>query len=123
MAVSRAFGDTQFKTLSSPDIRAQMPMHKLEESLVTPLPEVKSEFITPKTEFAILATDGVWDVMSPQSAVSFVRTKLFELKDLQKVSKELTQEAIRNGSVDNVTAIVMTFNSTLVTANSLSKKN
>jgi serine/threonine protein phosphatase PrpC len=63
------------------------------------------------TEFMILATDGLWDIMSPQSAVNFVRKKLSEHNDLQQAAKELVREAISRGSVDNVTVLIVTFDS------------
>jgi serine/threonine protein phosphatase PrpC len=77
--------------------------------LVISRPEVHSELITPKTEFAVVATDGLWDVMSAQAAVSFVRSRLNEHRDLEVAARELTREALRRGSVDNVTALIMTF--------------
>ena len=47
LAISRALGDTQFKSTEGP-------------SLVVSTPDVHTEIITPMTEFAILATDGLW---------------------------------------------------------------
>lgn len=110
LAVSRAFGDTQFKTLPAMEGKT-LPLHRLAESLVTALPEIHSEIITPKTEFAVLATDGLWDVMAQQVVISYIRNKLITCKDLQKVAKDLTLEAIARGSVDNVSAVILTFNS------------
>lgn len=125
LAVSRAFGDIQFKSFQ-PD-QLPHPSHKippgmtallshklpdklvLSKCLVTAEPEIHAELITPKTEFAILATDGLWDVMAPQVAVSFVRSKLLASKDLQKVTQELTNEALARGSVDNVSCIIISF--------------
>jgi len=61
------------------------------------------------TEFAIVATDGLWDVMTPQMAVTFVRNMLHKHRDLEEVAKGLSQEAITRGSVDNVTVLIMSF--------------
>jgi serine/threonine protein phosphatase PrpC len=110
LAVTRAFGDTQFKTPSHSAMATGSSIFDSHPPLVIAEPEVKTELVTPKTEFAILATDGLWDVMSPQVAVTFVRSKLLFHKDLQKATKELVKEAISRGSIDNVTAIVVTFN-------------
>lgn len=122
LAVSRAFGDIQFKSLdhlvevnnptSAPTRRFDeiSKAVKVEsESLVTAEPDVRSEVITPKTEFAIIASDGIWDVISPAAAVKFVRSRLMVHKDLQKVAKELTEEALINQSVDNITVVILTF--------------
>ena len=48
--------------------------------------------------------------MSPQSAVNFVRTRMNMKCDLQKCVKELVMDAVKNGgSVDNVTAVLLSF--------------
>ena len=95
MAVSRAFGDTQFKEPAYNPVIA--------------VPDLVSEVITPMTEFGIVATDGLWDVVAPQLAVNFVRKKLSKRADLQECSRELVQEAVARGSVDNITVLLMTF--------------
>lgn len=77
--------------------------------LVIALPDVHSEIITPMTEFGIVASDGLWDVLSPQAAVNFVRNKLTKSKDLQIASKDLVMEALGRGSVDNVTVLLISF--------------
>lgn len=61
------------------------------------------------TEFCVIATDGLWDIMSAQTAINFVRKQLKLKKDLQESAKELILEAIRCGSVDNVTALIISF--------------
>lgn len=104
LAISRAFGDTQFKPERDDDNPSRSP-----DGLVISTPEVCSEVITPMTEFAIVATDGLWDVMTPQMAVTFVRNMLHKHRDLEEVAKGLSQEAITRGSVDNVTVLIMSF--------------
>ncbi|CAM9312051.1 unnamed protein product, partial [Ectocarpus fasciculatus] len=94
LAISRALGDTQFKSVDGP-------------SLVVATPDVQTEVITPMTEFAIIATDGLWDVMEAQDAVNFVRKRLGKKVDLQQISREIVQAALERGSVDNVTAIIV----------------
>lgn len=103
LAISRAFGDTQFKP-EKDDTSTRTP-----EGLVISTPEVYSELITPKTEFAIMATDGLWDVMTPQMAVTFVRNMLHKHRDLEAAARDLSKEALTRGSVDNVTVLVMSF--------------
>lgn len=103
LAISRAFGDTQFKP-EKDDTSTRAP-----EGLVISTPEVYSELITPKTEFAIMATDGLWDVMTPQMAVTFVRNMLHKHRDLEAAARDLSKEALTRGSVDNVTVLVMSF--------------
>ena len=98
LAVSRAFGDISFKD------------NEGQKGPVVSIPDVYSEVITPMTEFAILATDGLWDVTTPQSAVNMVRKRLSKNADLQEASKELCEDAIAKGSVDNITALIVSFN-------------
>jgi protein phosphatase 2C family protein 2/3 len=69
---------------------------------------VLHEVFDPSTdEFLVLACDGVWDVMTTQQVVSFVRRRLLEHGDPQQAAEELTQKALDLNSIDNVTAIVV----------------
>ena len=102
LAVSRAFGDTQFKGADG----------NTKTGPVVATPDISAEVITPMTEFAIVASDGLWDVLSPQSAVNCVRKKLAKKSDLQGAAQELVQEALNKGSVDNVTVLIMSFHMT-----------
>jgi serine/threonine protein phosphatase PrpC len=97
LAVSRAFGDVSFKT----GARGAPP--------VIAVPDIISEVITPMTEFAVIASDGLWDVMEPQLVVNFVRKMVNKRNDLQAVAAELVQEALARGSVDNVTVLIVSF--------------
>ncbi|KAK2581652.1 hypothetical protein KPH14_002151 [Odynerus spinipes] len=67
LALSRALGDFMFKgnTHRSP-----------QEQIVTAFPEVQKFPITEDWEFVVLACDGIWDVMTNQEVVNFVRTRL-----------------------------------------------
>ena len=67
------------------------------------------EIVTPKTEFAVVATDGLWDMMHPQHAVNFVRQQLEQHGDLNAATKALVGEALARGSVDNITVVIMAF--------------
>jgi serine/threonine protein phosphatase PrpC len=100
LAISRAFGDNQFKTRRS---------EKNMRSLVIAIPEITTELVTPMTEFLIIASDGLWDVMSPQTAVNFVRNSFSKRHNLEEAAQLLVREAIAIGSVDNVSAVIMSF--------------
>ncbi|KAJ1431026.1 phosphatase 2C-like domain-containing protein [Ochromonadaceae sp. CCMP2298] len=104
LAITRAFGDTQFKAE-----RDEQNPTMSQNDLVISRPEIHSEVITPMTEFAVVASDGLWDVMTAQAAVTFVRRRINEHRDLEAAARELTNEALKRGSVDNVTALIMTF--------------
>jgi protein phosphatase 1G len=98
LAVSRAYGDVAFKE------------DRHNSGLVIALPEVYTEVVTPQTEFCILASDGLWDVTDPQTAVNFVRGHMSKHISAETIVQELVDDAIDQGSIDNVTAIILFFN-------------
>ena len=59
LAVSRAFGDRKLKTY------------------VTAEPELRSRTLSEGDDFLILASDGVWDVLSSQAACDIVRQTMY----------------------------------------------
>jgi serine/threonine protein phosphatase PrpC len=138
LAVSRSFGDFQFKSFDSDDddllssngksssvnrnrtVLLERSRKIQSQSLVIAEPEIRSEHITPKTEFAIIATDGLWDVIAPQQAVTFVRNRLSKSKDLHKILKDLVNEALQErNSQDNITIILITFHSSFTSLHTI----
>lgn len=87
LAVARAFGDRSLKAHLSSE------------------PDVVEEIISADTEFFILASDGLWKVMSNQEAVETIR----DLKDPQSAAKRLTEEAVARKSKDDISCIVVKF--------------
>lgn len=102
LAISRAFGDIEFK--------GSNPLH----GLVVAVPDIHVERITPMTEFLLLGTDGLFDVMEGQSAVNTLRCNLQATSSLQRAAKALSREAISKGSVDNVTVAILSFHANAV---------
>lgn len=72
LSLSRAIGDLRYKQNSL--LRAQ-------DQLITCTPEVHAYTRQPNDEFMVIACDGVWDVVSSQQAVDFVRRRLGNLLD------------------------------------------
>ena len=105
LAVSRAFGDISFKYDRGDSAYGTGP--------VIAQPDVAYEIVTPMTEFAIIASDGLFDVLDPQQAVNFVKKSLLKKEELQHISKELVELAIKEGSVDNITVIILLFHFSL----------
>lgn len=97
LAVSRSFGDVPHKGSGS------------EASTVVATPELQIEDIADKDEFIVLATDGLWDVMPSQHVVNFVRLSLHEHKNIERAARDVANEAIRQGSVDNVSVVIVAF--------------
>ncbi|GJN39234.1 hypothetical protein PR202_gb28339 [Eleusine coracana subsp. coracana] len=87
LAVSRAFGD------------------KLLKQYVVANPEIKEEKVDSSLEFLILASDGLWDVVTNEEAVAMVRPII----DSEQAAKKLLQEASQRGSADNITCVVVRF--------------
>jgi serine/threonine protein phosphatase PrpC len=76
------------------------------DSMVKPYviahPHVETTQVS-SSSVCIVACDGLWDVMSDEEAVRFVR----EYKgDPSNVASSLVQESLKKGTTDNVTAIV-----------------
>ncbi|GAB4845039.1 hypothetical protein Ancab_038444 [Ancistrocladus abbreviatus] len=85
LAVSRAFGDKSLKSHLRSD------------------PHVQDITIGSNTDILILASDGLWKVMANQEAVDIAR----KIKDPQKAAKQLTAEALKRDSKDDISCIVV----------------
>ncbi|CAE7727339.1 unnamed protein product, partial [Symbiodinium sp. KB8] len=94
LAVSRSFGDKDFK---GPDI-------------VSAEPEITvHEVDWDADEFVILATDGIWDVLSDKDSVGLVRQVLQEGLSETKAAEALVKRAREKESQDDCTALVVRF--------------
>jgi serine/threonine protein phosphatase PrpC len=98
LAMSRALGDDEFKR-GSPNLR---------DLKVTACPSVK-DFECKHDEFVLIACDGVFEAMTNEAAIHFVAQQLRATRDLGKVVASLVDEALRLGSGDNITAILLQF--------------
>ncbi|XP_010999843.1 PREDICTED: probable protein phosphatase 2C 11 isoform X1 [Populus euphratica] len=86
LAVSRAFGN------------------KLLKPYVVAEPEIQEEEIG-GVEFIIVASDGLWNVLSNKDAVALVQG----IADAEAAARKLIQEAYARGSHDNITCVVVRF--------------
>ncbi|GLT97933.1 hypothetical protein SLE2022_154740 [Rubroshorea leprosula] len=87
LAVSRAFGDKNLKSHLRSD------------------PDMRSSEINLDTDILILASDGLWKVLSNQEAVDIAR----KIKDPQRAAKQLIAEALNRDSKDDISCIVVRF--------------
>ncbi|KAA0172644.1 hypothetical protein FNF27_05868 [Cafeteria roenbergensis] len=122
LAVSRAMGDYGFKGRRDLGPEAQM---------VTAAPDVRSMSRHARDELLVLACDGVWDVISSDDAVRFVRDRLrsavapagaisgAHITSVVDAAGALVEHALDAGSRDNMTASVVLFNLTPEAANKL----
>ncbi|KVG37214.1 probable protein phosphatase 2C 22 isoform X1 [Cynara cardunculus var. scolymus] len=74
-------------------------------------PEFMTTKLTEEDEFLIIGCDGIWDVFMSQNAVDFARRKLQEHNDPVLCSKDLVNEALKRKSGDNLSAVVVCFQS------------
>jgi len=92
LAVSRALGDADFKNT--------LPV-------VSNCPEISEMLLQESDEFVVMGCDGLWDVMTSQEAVDFVRVRIKQGIALEKISSELVQYSINDRrSMDNVSVII-----------------
>jgi protein phosphatase 1L len=85
LAVSRALGDLHLK----PYVIAE--------------PRVAEGYLGEENDYAVLACDGVWDVLTPEDVIREVR----QSADPKKGADWVVKKALDNGSTDNITAIVI----------------
>ncbi|KAE9621440.1 putative protein-serine/threonine phosphatase [Lupinus albus] len=87
LAMSRAFGNRMLK----PFVVAE--------------PEIQDQEIDEQIDLLILASDGLWDVVQNDDAVSLARTE----EEPEAAARKLTEAAFSRGSADNITCIVVRF--------------
>lgn len=85
LAVTRSLGDCAMKDYVSGE------------------PYTTETLLQPGDSHLILACDGVWDVISDQDALELIQTET----DPQRMSEKLLVQALRNGSTDNISVIVI----------------
>lgn len=120
ISVSRSLGDARFKAgagilPATPDV-----FHFALQSGGAR----ESESAAQLYDFLLLCCDGVWDVMGDQEVVDLARARILKVvgerkqnrsprrqslseEECSEVCRCITQEAIRKGSADNVTAVIV----------------
>jgi serine/threonine protein phosphatase PrpC len=79
--------------------------------LVIADPEVLTHEIQSGDQFFLIASDGLWDVFSSQDAVDFVRKHDDRTRAArQYLVQELVNEAMERGSIDNISVLLVFFN-------------
>lgn len=107
LALSRAIGDHAFKQNSS------LPA---EQQAVTALPDVLALDVTPEDEFFVVACDGIWDCMTSQQVIDFVRERIPQRateEELVNICSELMMKclapspSISGTGCDNMTVVIV----------------
>lgn len=97
LAVSRAFGDFNFKA------KIDLP---LKNQMVTAFPDVTEIPRSDLPSILILASDGVWDVVSSSEASVIAWSIRNSGRDALRAAQTIVENAIRKGTKDNVSCIV-----------------
>ncbi|KAL5985571.1 hypothetical protein ACLOJK_027556 [Asimina triloba] len=100
LGVTRALGDWHIEGMKSAS------------ELGGPLsaePELKMMTLSKEDEFLVIGSDGLWDVFTSQNAVDFARRRLQEHNDVKRCCKDMVQEAIKRGAIDNLTVVMICF--------------
>ncbi|BFG37820.1 hypothetical protein CerSpe_240940 [Prunus speciosa] len=71
---------------------------------VTAEPEITETILSAEDEYLVMASDGLWDVVSNEEVVSIIKDTV---KEPGMCSKRLATEAAERGSKDNITVIVV----------------
>jgi protein phosphatase PTC1 len=93
LAITRALGDAELKNyVSGSPYTAEISIEKSYDS------------------FLIVACDGLWDVLSDQACCDYVTAKLNRGDcNPNLIAEELIDLAIREGSADNISVIIVLF--------------
>ncbi|XP_013382607.1 protein phosphatase 1G [Lingula anatina] len=104
--LSRAIGDHCYKR------NTDLPP---KEQMITALPDIKSVVLDEKDEFMVIACDGIWNFMTSQDVIDFVRDRLGKQEKISKICEELFDHCLAphtygdGTGCDNMTAIIVTF--------------
>ncbi|XP_051121909.1 probable protein phosphatase 2C 76 isoform X2 [Andrographis paniculata] len=87
LAMSRAFGN------------------RLLKQFVVAEPEIQEQEIDKDLDLLVLASDGLWDVVPNEDAVSIAQSE----EEPEAAARKLTETAFTRGSADNITCVVVKF--------------
>ncbi|KAF7314256.1 Protein phosphatase 2C [Mycena kentingensis (nom. inval.)] len=105
LALSRALGDFEFKKNYS---------LSPEKQIITADPDIECHEITEEDEFLVLACDGIWDCLSSQQVVNFVRYQVSQGKDLVEIGEMMCEHCLAPDTssgagigCDNMTVLIV----------------
>ncbi|XP_054153555.1 probable protein phosphatase CG10417 [Oppia nitens] len=104
--LSRAIGDHSYKNNTRLTDREQM---------ITALPDIKTLDLDQSDEFMVIACDGIWNSMTSQQVVEFVRHRINKVDKLSKICDELFRTCLAPNThgdgtgCDNMTAVIVKF--------------
>ena len=103
LAISRAFGDRDYK---------QNNGDQLEQRVIALADVTHVDVDWNSDDFAALCCDGVFESdFTNEQVIEFIQEKLKECSDLAEVGAMVCEEAIRRGSRDNISCMIVQFKS------------
>lgn len=96
LAVSRSIGDRKIK-------------HNGHLHRIIAVPEYAQYQLSENNHFIIVASDGLWDVVSNDEAIELVKERLDDGQSCNTAAYVLKEEAINRGSQDNITVMIVQF--------------
>lgn len=106
LALSRALGDFVFKKNET---------KKAEDQIVTAYPDVDIKDLTSDHEFIVLCCDGIWDVLSNEEVLEFVRSRIAQQIQPEIICEQLMTRCLapdcQMGGLgcDNMTVVLVCF--------------
>eukprot|EP00510_Aplanochytrium_minuta_P002367 CAMPEP_0184017544 /NCGR_PEP_ID=MMETSP0954-20121128/7600_1 /TAXON_ID=627963 /ORGANISM="Aplanochytrium sp, Strain PBS07" /LENGTH=289 /DNA_ID=CAMNT_0026298801 /DNA_START=333 /DNA_END=1199 /DNA_ORIENTATION=- len=94
LSPSRVFGDIDVKSLVGANV-------------VIPTPDVDRVKLNGSKGFMIVASDGLWDVVSNQTAADIVKKSLKSKGDADLAAHLLVEKAVKQRSLDDITVAVL----------------
>ncbi len=94
LSVTRSFGDIKHKNYSKSDVLIVKP-------------DIEEYNISKNDEFIVLATDGLFDVLTNQTVVNEIRKELAMTGNIEMAGEKVVKKALRAGSCDNISIIIV----------------
>ncbi|CAO3595589.1 unnamed protein product [Absidia cylindrospora] len=104
LALSRAIGDFEFKQ------NEHLPA---EEQVVTCNPDIIEHELTMDDEFIVLACDGIWDCMTNQEVIDYIRVRIGDKQPLEDICESIMDHCLAPDSevggvgCDNMSVIIV----------------
>jgi len=105
--LSRAIGDLKYKQVENVSV---------EQQIITAEPDIEKFLITDDDEFFVLACDGVWDCMTNEQIVEFIKQRI-NTKSVHEIVEEILDRCLADDvrritgiGTDNMTCIIVKFN-------------
>mmetsp|Transcript_825 Transcript_825/g.2499 ORF Transcript_825/g.2499 Transcript_825/m.2499 type:complete len:237 (-) Transcript_825:1715-2425(-) len=119
LAVTRAFGDAEFKGKDNLQALLEQGISEgywtaefaakvnFTGDPVVAIPDVTEIEVEESDEFLIIASDGMWDVYSSLEAVTLARREFLSNKTAQELADLLVERAMQRKTQDNVVVVVV----------------